>query len=248
MGQKTNISWTNRTHNFWFGCKKVSPGCKNCYAERDMKRFGKDFNTVTKAKGFDKPLSWKDPAMVFPCSWSDFFIEDADEWRDDAWDIIRQTPHLTYQILTKRVENIPDRLPADWGDGWDNVWLGVSVESQEYIHRAHALNQIPAKIRFVSAEPLLGEIYLSPHLTEYKVLAKAKRQITKPYHGIDWVIAGGESGPNCRSMELDWARSIKEGCDRAEVAFFMKQDSGPKPGMRGRIPDDLWIQEFPEVN
>jgi len=229
---KTNISWTNYTHNFWYGCKKVSPGCRSCYAERDMKRFGKDFNIVTRAKGFDKPLSWKESAMVFTCSWSDFFIEEADEWRDEAWDIIRQTLHLTYQILTKRPENILSRLPDDWGEGWDNVWLGVSIESQDQIHRGWISANLPAKLRFISVEPLIDRVDLFGLLDMKK---------------ISWIIVGGESGANHRIMELDWVWSIKEDCDRAGVAYFMKQDHGFKPGERGRIPDDLWIQEFPVV-
>ncbi|MCK5237182.1 MAG: DUF5131 family protein, partial [Deltaproteobacteria bacterium] len=102
MGENTKISWCDHTHNFWFGCKKTSPGCRNCYTERQMKRFGKDFNMIVRSKSFDKPLKWKDPALIFTCSWSDFFIPEADEWRDDAWKIIRDTPQHTYQILTKR--------------------------------------------------------------------------------------------------------------------------------------------------
>ncbi len=231
---KTNISWTNYSHNFWYGCKKVSPGCRSCYAEREMKRFGKDFNTVTRAKGFISPLMWKEPSMVFVNSWSDFFIEEADDWRDDAWDIIQRTPHLTYQILTKRPENILSRLPDDWGEGWDNVWLGVSIEDNEHKYRGwDLLITIPAKLRFISFEPLLEPI-------QDLDLMLATRE-------IHWVIVGGQSGPDHRTMGMKWVRCIKEDCDRAEVAFFMKQDSGPKPGMRGRIPDDLWIQEFPDI-
>jgi protein gp37 len=229
---KTNISWTNYSHNFWFGCKKVSPGCRSCYAERDMKRFGKDFNIVTKAKGFDKPLNWEDPAMVFTCSWSDFFIEEADDWRDDAWDIIRRTPHLTYQILTKRPENILSRLPDDWGEGYPNVWLGVSIESHKYSIRGWRLIDVPARVRFISAEPLLDWVFINGLLS---------------FQDIFWVIVGGESGSNCRPMKLEWVRLIRDACKQHGVAFFMKQDAGPKPGMRGRIPDDLWIQEFPDI-
>ena len=227
---KTSIGWTNYSHNFWYGCKKVSAGCKLCYAEREMNRFGRDFNTTTRAKGFDKPLKWKDPAMVFTCSWSDFFIEDADEWRDDAWDIIRRTPHLTYQILTKRPENIRSRLPEDWGAGWENVWLGVSIENKENYSRGLNLADIPAKTRFISAEPLLGPLDL------FWLLSSKY---------IHWVIVGGESGPGFRPMDLEWAKDILHQCKDFYVPFFMKQDSGPKPGMRGRIPDDLWIQQFP---
>lgn len=232
---KTNISWTDYSWNPWVGCRKVSAGCKNCYMFRDQNRFGTDPTNIrrTTPNIFNQTLKHKYPARIFICSWSDFFIEDADEWRDDAWDIIRRTPHLTYQILTKRPENIRSRLPDDWGEGWDNVWLGVSIENNEEKCRGwDLLLTIPAKLRFISAEPLLEPIRLDFMLYTGK---------------IHWVIVGGESGPNYRPMELDWVRYIKEDCESSGVAFFMKQDSGPKPGMRGRIPDDLWIQEFPVV-
>ncbi len=235
MGKETKISWTNKTHNFWYGCRKVSAGCKSCYAERDMKRFGKDFNIVTKAKGFISPLMWKEPSMVFVNSWSDFFIEEADPWRDEAWDIIRRTPHLTYQILTKRVENIPDRLPDDWGEGWDNIWLGVSIESLEYVPRSFALIDIPAQVRFISAEPLIEYLCLPGLL---------------PLNKIHWIIVGGESGPGCRPMDLQWARELLIDCKYHGVAFFMKQLGG-HPDRRediNQFPEDLRIQEFPDVN
>ena len=113
MAENSKIQWTDHTWNPWQGCRKVSPGCLNCYMYRDKKRYGQDPATVVRSKPptFNKPLKWHDPAKVFVCSWSDFFIEDADEWRDDAWEIMRRTPHLTYQILTKRPRNIKDRLP-----------------------------------------------------------------------------------------------------------------------------------------
>lgn len=230
---KTKISWTNRTWNPWMGCRKVSSGCKSCYMFRDQIRYGGDPTEIRRSKTtFNEPLKWKDPAMVFTCSWSDFFIEDADEWRDDAWDIVRRTPHLTYQILTKRPENILSRLPDDWGEGWDNVWLGVSIETNEQKQRGWDLVDIPAKLRFISAEPLLEPIDF------FWLLATQE---------IQWVIVGGESGPGYRLFYPNWAKEIKFLCDKDPgIAFFMKQDSGPKPGMKGRIPDDLWIQEFPE--
>ena len=230
---KTNISWTDFTWNPWMGCRKVSLGCKNCYMFRDQERYGNDPTEIRRSKTtFDEPLKWKDPAMVFVNSWSDFFIEEADDWRDDAWDIIRRTPQLTYQILTKRPENIPYRLPRDWGDGWDNVWLGISIERSKEMHRGFTLAHIITKHRFISAEPLIGQLNLWMLLGENK---------------FEWVIVGGESGFIHRNMNLAWVRAIKKQCDGTGVAFFMKQDSGPKPGMRGRIPDDLWIQEFPDI-
>ena len=168
---KTTISWTNYSWNPWRGCHKVSQGCQNCYMFREQRRWGNDPNIVVRSKTtFNDPLKWKDPSMVFVNSWSDFFIEEADEWRDEAWDIIRQTPHLTYQILTKRPERIRYCLPIDWEDGWDNVWLGVSVETSEQMDRGWRLMDLPAKIRFISAEPLIDRLEL------YWLLATKKYQ------------------------------------------------------------------------
>ena len=239
MGYTTGIQWTNRTHNFWYGCKKVSAGCKFCYAERDMERYGKDFHTITRAKGFDAPLSWKEPALVFVNSWSDFFIEDSDEWRNDAWDIIRKTQHLTYQILTKRPGNIKDRLPPDWGWGWENVWLGVSAENQAMADkRIPLLLSVPAKTRFVSAEPLLGPIDFS------NGLAMALR------FRLHWIISGGESGYNPRPSDIDWFRSIRDQCVSAGVPFFFKQAGGSKKingAWGGDMLDGRVWHEFPNV-
>jgi len=218
MGKQTGIEWTNATHNFWYGCNKVSAGCKFCYAERDMRRYGKDFGSVTRVKGFNKPFSWQEPMMVFVNSWSDFFIEDADPWRGRAWDIIQQTPHLTYQILTKRVERIPQCLPDNWGDGWLNVWLGVSVESHDYYHRIDGLMNTPAALRFISYEPALGPVSFAPWLASGK---------------LHWIIAGGESCSN-RPALMDWFRYLRNECKRHRVPFFFKQFGG------NRKIDGVW--------
>jgi len=211
MGKNSGIEWTDHTWNPWQGCLKVSPGCKQCYMYRDKKRYGQDPMAVVRSKPgtFRKPLQWKDPAKVFTCSWSDFFIEQADNWIDDAWDIIRQTPHLTYQILTKRPENIKDRLPEDWGNGWDNVWLGVSVESTDYIYRIVFLEDIPSKTKFVSYEPALEYV----DFTAYSPT-------------LDWVISGGESGYSPRPASLEWFRQVRDDCVKNDVAFFHKQHGG----------------------
>ena len=151
--ETTKIQWTDATVNFWTGCKKVSAGCKFCYMYRDKERYGLDPSAVvrTAPKTFNAALKWKEPKLIFTCSWSDFFIQEADEWRADAWDIIRKTPHHTWQILTKRPERIADCLPPDWGDGWDNVWIGVSVEDEKTFDlRIPILTAIKAKVRFVS--------------------------------------------------------------------------------------------------
>ncbi|MDP1891488.1 MAG: DUF5131 family protein, partial [Gemmatimonadaceae bacterium] len=149
MGKETGIAWTQHTWNPWQGCTKVSPGCAHCYMFRDKKRYGNDPEVVIRSKPatFNKPLSWREPARVFTCSWSDWFHEAADGWRDEAWDIVRRTPHLTYQILTKRPERILAHLPwGAYGDPWPNVWLGVSLENQRWVERADLLATIPAAV------------------------------------------------------------------------------------------------------
>src|SRR5215210_1625773 len=164
MGVASSISWTSATWNPWRGCTKVSPGCAHCYMFREQRRFGRDAATVVRAADatFYAPLRarhWRRLApgsRVFTCSWSDWFHEHADPWQDEAWDIIRQRPDLIWQILTKRPERIADCLPADWGERWPHVWLGVSIENRRWVHRAELLRRAPTGVRFVSAEPLLG--------------------------------------------------------------------------------------------
>lgn len=241
MTKNSKIDWTDHTWNPWQGCRKVSPGCANCYMYRDKKRYGQDPGTVIRSKQatFNAPLKWKDPAKVFVCSWSDFFIEDADLWRDDAWNIIRRTPHLTYQILTKRPENIAARLPHDWP--LNNVWLGVTAENQEMADkRIPILLKTKAIIHFVSVEPMIGPVMLLPEW----LLCLSEGQhmnIVECGHGlINWVICGGESGPNARKMNPSWAADLKRQCSDAGWAFFMKQMTGKEP-----IPDFLEGREFP---
>lgn len=235
MGMNSAIQWTDHTWNPWRGCLKLSPGCQQCYMYREQTRYGRDPRAVVRAAEatFRSPLRWKEPAKVFTCSWSDFFIAEADEWRPEAWDIIRQTPHLTYQILTKRPENILERLPEDWGSGWPNVWLGVSAENQKYAdRRIPELLKIPAAVHFLSAEPLLGPIelnnasrepwFLRSYLTyNQRVMDGQFREET--YNKLNWVIVGGESGPKARPMHSDWARSLRDQCTAAGVPFFFKQ-------------------------
>jgi protein gp37 len=150
-------------------------------------------------KTFYSPYSIKEPLKIFTNSYSDFFIQEADSWRQDAWDVIKDTPHLTWQILTKRPERILECLPDDWGpNGYPNVWLGVTIEEQMYFHRAETLAKIPARVRFISAEPLLEEM-------DFLVSKNGKRIIDN----IQWVILGGESGNEYgeylyRPSEIAW--------------------------------------------
>ena len=254
MGDKTGIQWTDHTWNPWQGCAKVSPGCDNCYMFRDMARYGKNPDSVVRSSAatFNKPLRWNREAeaagvrrRVFLASWSDFFIKDADEWRSGAWDIIRRCPSLDFQILTKRHGRIADALPADWGPGFDNVWLGVSAENREWWdRRVSVLRSIPAHVRFVSYEPAIGSI--------------AGADAT----GIHWVIIGGESAPG-REFHTDWAGEAIEVCREYGAAPFVKQlgsrpltwsfEAGTVPlrlkdshgGDMSEWPVGLRVREFP---
>src|SRR5258708_14585002 len=161
MGERTGIEWADATWNPFYGCTKVSPGCKNCYMYREMERYGRDPYTVTRAKPatFNAPLKWREPQRIFTCIWSDFFHETADPWRDEAWEIIARTPQHTYIILPKRPERMHGRIAlARTGQPLRNVWLGVSVETEEYRTRIDYLAATPAVVRFVSAHPLLGPL------------------------------------------------------------------------------------------
>jgi len=220
MGKASIIAWTSRTWNPWRGCTKISPGCAHCYMFTAQERYGRDPNVVTRTKTWRDPLKWEREAaaanridLVFTCSWSDWFHIDADPWRDEAWQLVKRCPHLHFQILTKRHERIADHLPADWGQGYANVWLGVSIENDRFVHRADALREIPAAVRFISAEPLLSPL---PSLNLDR---------------IDWVIVGGESGPDYRPMRTEWVRELRERCDSAGVSFFYKQSAAPRTEM-----------------
>jgi protein gp37 len=259
MGDDTSISWTAATWNPWQSCHKVSPGCKNCYMFRDKEKYGQNPNVVVRSgpATFRGPLKWQREAErgdrtgracdVFTCSWSDWFIEEADPWRDEAWDIVRRCPLLNFQVLTKRPERIADHLPADWGDGRPNVWLGVSVESGDYFGRIAVLMDIPARVRFISAEPLLED------LTEIRwgigdlerFLHDDRSYPCKvecyPFDGIKaipdhdwnsgkihWLVVGGESGNptgkyQARPCDLRWIRSIVHRCRTARVPCHVKQ-------------------------
>src|SRR5882724_5354844 len=225
MSERTGIEWTEATWNPWYGCTKVSPGCAHCYMFREQRQYGRNPEVVTRSKTkFSDPLKWAEPRLVFTCSWSDWFHEAADQWRPEAWDIVRRTPHLTYQVLTKRPHRIRYHLPDDWGAGYPNVWLGVSIESQRWAGRGVALLGVPAALRFVSAEPLLAPL----DLTNVRVGLSGHNVV----HAIDWLIAGGESGPEARPTEVEWLRSLRDQCDSNGTAFFLKQLGG-WPDKRG---------------
>jgi protein gp37 len=242
MGKNSNVSWTDDSWGPWRGCRKVSPGCDNCYAERDMKRYGKDHGSVVRAADatFYAPLRWEREQVklgveatriVFTMPWSDFFIKEADPWRDEAWGVIRQCPHLLVAIVTKRVENIPFSLPGDWGCcGYPNVMLIATCEDQQRAdERIPLLLSIPAAMRGVSIEPMLGAVdieeYLSPLGAETCNYGEAHRQrkCDCRFDYLDWVICGGESGLKARPMNPDWPRSLRDQCVAAGVPFYFKQ-------------------------
>lgn len=187
--------------NPWVGCTKVSPGCRDCYMFREQRQHGHDPSVVrrTVEATWNLPHKWQrqcerdgSTRLIFVCSWSDFFHVAADPWRAEAWRIIRSCPNVIFQILTKRPENIVTRLPADWGTGYANVWLGVSIESNEFAERADILRGIPAPVRFIMGEPLIGPMD------------------RVNLDGMDWLILGGESGARetARTCDLTWMMDV----------------------------------------
>lgn len=238
MGEKTIIAWTDKSWNPWRGCTMVSPGCANCYMFREQRRYGKDPAVVVRTKTWGDPAKWQRKAAaegrqerVFTCSWSDWFHVDADPWREEAWAVVRACPNLTFQILTKRADRIADHLPADWGAGYPNVWLGVSAEQQKQAdERVPLLVKVPSTVRFVSYEPALGPVNFTPWLNQ---------------GGVNWLICGGESGPGYRPMDLDWARSVRDQCRETGTPFFFKQSSAPQTEMGIELDGEI-VREYPK--
>lgn len=278
MGLETTISWTGATWNPWRGCDKVSPGCAHCYMFTQQRAYGRDPSVVVRCgdSTFYAPLrsrKWREPelpagSLVFTCSWSDWFHEDADPWRDEAWDVIRQRPDLVFQVLTKRPERIAEHLPADWGAGWPNVWLGVSIESRRYVHRARTLADVPAVVHFISAEPLLGpliaptfvdltrpprpgSIIRSFHLAAWEDRDPAGRQRTVEdfpeldLAGIEWLIIGGESGGKARRFDIGWARQLILEARQTDTAVHVKQ-LGAVWARAHRLVDDAKAEDMRE--
>lgn len=251
MATNTAISWTDHTINFWTGCKKVSPGCKFCYMYRDKERYGVDPTVVMKVNQstINKVLKEAKPGQkIFTCSWSDFFIEEADQWREWAWDIIRSRPDIKWQILTKRPERILKCLPADWEEGWDNVWIGVSAEAEkEATERIGLLSIVPCKITFLSIEPLIECFDLKGICARYGFTPS-------------WVIIGGESGNDIgkyqyRPCFLIWIQHMVNECKLMNVPVWVKQTGtflSTQIGLKSRHgsdinewPKDIRVQQFP---
>jgi protein gp37 len=226
MAQNSSIEWTDHTFNPWWGCSKVSPACDNCYAELWAKRMGHQvWGSAADRRFFsdahwNEPLAWNEDARaarqrkrVFCASMADVFERrsELNPQRTRLWRLIEQTPWLDWLLLTKRPQNISQMAP--WGDDWPaNVWLGTTVESQLFAEkRLPFLLQNDAPVRFLSCEPLLGQLDLSGWFHK------------KGFYSIDWVIAGGESGPRSRPMHPDWAGKLLHQCQKAKVPFHFKQ-------------------------
>lgn len=237
MGTKTNIKSVDHTQSFWRGCTKVSEGCAHCYAEAQEQRYQRGFSTVVRTKTWKDPKKWQKAAaslgkveMVFCCSISDFFHPHADQWRPDAWEIIRSTPNVIWRLTTKRPELIAGRLPKDWGSGYGNVWLGATVEMKKYLWRLDTLSKIPAVAHYLAAEPLLED--LMPELADH-------------IQGIDWVMVGGESGSKFRPMEAQWARNIRDLCNHCGIAFWFNGHAGRH--QKNTLLDGKEYQKYPAL-
>lgn len=235
MGDKSAIEWTNATWNPSTGCSKVSPGCKNCYAESfalRLKRMGnpkykKGFQFVLHEDALDIPLKWKTPKKIFVNSMSDLFHESMpDDFLERCFDIMINADWHIYQILTKR----PERMLAftkRYNKIPDHIWLGTSVELALYKPRIDMLRKVHCEVRFVSFEPLLGPM--------------GKLDLK----GIAWAIVGGESGNNHRPVKIEWIREIRDQCIKQHVAFFFKQWGGITSKSGGRMLDGREWSEYP---
>ena len=241
MATNSKIEWTSHTFNPWWGCTKISEGCRFCYAQAIANRYGHNvWGPGVERRTFGdthwrEPLRWNqearrsgERARVFCASMSDVFDERAPETeRQKLWELIRCTPLLDWQILTKRPHLIADNLPHDWGGGYENVWLGTSVEDMRVVSRIAQLVSVPAAVHFLSLEPLIGPLD------------------DLPLEGIEWVIVGGESGPKSRPMQTEWVESIRLQCQINSVPFFFKQWGGVRKKENGRQLNDRTYDEMP---
>lgn len=251
MADTTGIEWTDATFNPWWGCERVSPACAHCYADTLARRYGHDLWGTGRSRRFFTDQHWARPrkwdrdaaargvrTRVFCASMADVF-EDLDElepWRERLWTLIIETPRLDWQLLTKRPENVGRMVP--WADDWPaNVWIGTSIENSRHTFRADILRELPAPVRFISAEPLLGSLFLN---------GKPNRQ-PLDLTDIHWLIAGGESGPRHRPMEMEWVRELRNACRESSVAFFYKQQGGRTPKAGGRLLDGRTYSQVPRT-
>lgn len=237
MAQDSAIKWTDATWNPVTGCTKISPGCKNCYAQRMARRlhamrqprYRNNFAVTLQPDVLDQPLRWSQPRKIFVNSMSDLFHPNVPlEFICRVFNVMGEADWHTFQILTKRSERLFElagKLP--WHE---NVWMGVSVENAAYTYRIEHLRKAPVAVRFLSVEPLLGPI---PRLR---------------LQGIHWVIVGGESGPGARNIDPGWVRKIRDRCIAQSVPFFFKQWGGTRKKLTGRELDGRTWDEMPELD
>lgn len=234
---RSAIEWTESTWNPVTGCTKISPGCRNCYAERMSRRlkamghpnYANGFKLTTHEHVLEMPLRWKRPQVIFVNSMSDLFHEEVPmDFIAKVFVVMTAASHHRFQVLTKRSGRLRELAPElPWPS---NVWMGVSVETEEHIYRIDHLKQTDAFIKFVSFEPLLGPI------SDLDI------------KGIDWVIVGGESGPGARRMDPSWARGIRDKCLAANIPFFFKQWGGTNKKRNGRLLDGTIWDQMPAKN
>lgn len=240
MAEKSAIEWTDATWNPVTGCTKISAGCDNCYAARFSERFRgtpshpfeTGFDLTLRPERLLQPLAWRRPKMIFVNSMSDLFQKEIPkEFMGRVFDIMEQATWHTFQVLTKRSSLMRDFLRRRYGQGRGptHIWCGVSVEDGTKLSRVRHLRDAPAGTRFLSVEPLIAPV--------------GRLDLT----GVDWVIVGGESGPQARPMDAAWVRDIRDQCQASGVAFFFKQWGGFRPKSGGRVLDGREWSEFPEV-
>jgi protein gp37 len=237
MSSKSRIEWTETTWNPVTGCTKVSEGCRNCYAERlsgRLKLMGLDhyingFKLTTHEDALEQPFKWKRPQVIFVNSMSDLFHKEVpEEFIQQVFHVMEDCPQHTFQVLTKRSERLRELAPRlRWSR---NIWMGVSVENSDSVHRINDLQHIPATIRFISFEPLIGPI------------------ATFPAEGIGWAIVGGESGPHARPLNPEWVEPIFETCLDYNIPFFFKQWGGTNKKKTGRLLHGRIYDERPELH
>lgn len=230
----SSIEWTELTWNPTTGCDKISSGCKFCYAEimsRRLKAMGVEkykegFKVRTHESALRAPYGWKKPALVFVNSMSDLFHSDVPiEFIKRVFEVMEECPHLTFQVLTKRADRLADLAEQlNWAP---NIWMGVSVENNQVFERVRLLKKVPASVRFLSCEPLIGSL----------------KGI--PLSGIDWVIAGGESGARPRPIQQKWVIELRDKCRKQDIPFFFKQWGGRNKKAAGRQLEGSLHDELP---
>jgi protein gp37 len=231
------------TWNPWHGCRKYSEGCQNCYVYRRDESIGKDASIIEKTGSFDLPVRWKrdgeyklvSGSTIYTCLTSDFFIEEADQWRNEAWDMIRHRNDIPFFIITKRIARFMECIPSDWGEGYPNVTIGCTVENQKQCNfRLPIFNKVPIISKCIICEPLLENI----ELFEYLNLS------------IKNVVVGGESGEKARCCDYSWIMNIREQCLSKNVPFHFKQTGANfiKDGRHYAVPRQMQMAQAKRAN